>query len=125
MRYNVPVNGARSSLRVVPVDHVTTAVVVFAVSGELDLATVSAFKEAVGAQIVGAGPAIVLDLSELAFCDSTGLGSFVGLHRAAVAVGTTLSLAAPRKRIADLLQISGIDRVVTVYRSVDDAVRMP
>ena len=124
MRYNVPVNGARSSLRVVPVDHVTTAVVVFAVSGELDLATVSAFKEEVGAQIVSGGPAILLDLSELAFCDSTGLGSFVGLHRTAAAAGTTLSLAAPRKRIADLLQISGIDRVVTVYGSVDDAVRM-
>jgi anti-sigma B factor antagonist len=131
----MPVNGARPSLQMSSLQMSSlqiessgsssgsepAAVIVLAVSGELDLATIVTFKDAVGDRIVDGGAPVVLDLTGLSFCDSTGLGSFVGLHRQASAAGTTLALAAPRKRIADLLKISGIDRVVPVYLTVDEA----
>jgi anti-sigma B factor antagonist len=126
MRYNVPVTEARSTLSVEKTDPTVSEayarVTVLAVSGELDLATISVLKEIVGAELVEGAKPVVLDLSELSFCDSTGLGSFVALYRQAEAVGATLALAAPRKRVADLLQISGINQVVSVYDTVAAAV---
>jgi anti-sigma B factor antagonist len=121
MRYNVAVTDARSTLHVDKTAHTHEGVVVLAVSGELDLATISILKDTVGSQMLEGGDRVVLDLSELSFCDSTGLGSFVGLHRQADAVGVGFALAAPRKRVGDLLQISGINQVVAVYPSVDEA----
>ena len=64
---------------------------------------------------------LVLDLSALTFCDSTGLGAFVALHRQATSVGATFALAGPGKRIADLFALSGIDQVVPVLPTRDEA----
>ena len=120
MRYNVAVTEARSTLSVQEVHDAPAGATVFAVSGELDLATISLLKDTVGAHLRD-GQHVVLDLSELMFCDSTGLGAFVGLHRQAMTNGATFSLAAPRRRIDDLLQLSGINQVISIYASRGDA----
>ncbi len=122
MRYNVAVTEARSTLSVDRINGEPADVTVFAVAGELDLATISMLKDVVGDALTAPGNRVVLDLSELSFCDSTGLGSFVALYRQADAIGAAVALAAPRKRVADLLQISGINQVVSVYGSVAEAV---
>jgi anti-sigma B factor antagonist len=121
VRYNVAVSDARSNLQVDKHQPDHAGPTVLSISGELDLATISILKDAVGGQLGSAGGPVVLDLSDLTFCDSTGLGSFVALHRQATSAGTTLSLAAPRKRVADLLQISGINQVVAVFDTVEAA----
>src|ERR1700716_1202650 len=105
MRYNVPVTDARSTLSVAHVDGEYADVTVLAVAGELDLATIATLKDVAGSALTERGKPVILDLSELSFCDSTGLGSFVALHRQAEALGTRIALVAPRKRVADLLQI--------------------
>ncbi len=120
MRYNVAVTEARSTLSVQEVPDASPGTVVFAVGGELDLATISSLKEAVGVRLQS-GARVVLDLSELMFCDSTGLGAFVGLHRQAMTNGAAFSLAAPRRRIDDLLQLSGINQVITIYATRAEA----
>jgi anti-sigma B factor antagonist len=120
MRYNVAVTEARSTLSVQEVPDAPPGKTVLAVSGELDLATISLLKDTVGAHMK-ADQSVVLDLSELTFCDSTGLGAFVGLHRQAVTNGATFSLAAPRRRIDDLLQLSGINQVITIYANRAEA----
>ena len=120
MRYNVAVTEARSTLSVQEVHDASPGATVFSVSGELDLATISLLKETVGARLTN-GARVVLDLSELMFCDSTGLGAFVGLHRQAMTNGAAFSLAAPRRRIDDLLQLSGINQVITIYASRAEA----
>jgi anti-sigma B factor antagonist len=121
VRYNVAVSDARSTLQVDKHQHDQTGATIMMISGELDLATISILKTAVSDQLGAAGGPVVLDLSELTFCDSTGLGSFVALHRQASSVGTTVSLAAPRKRLADLLPISGINQVVPVFETIEEA----
>jgi anti-anti-sigma factor len=120
MRYNVAVTEARSTLSVQEVHDMPPGTTVLAVSGELDLATISLLKDTVTAHLQ-ADRHVVLDLAELMFCDSTGLGAFVGLHRQSVTNGATFSLAAPRRRIDDLLQLSGINQVITIYPSLAEA----
>lgn len=121
MRYNGPVSDARSTLTV-DVTHggAAMATTVLVIAGELDLATIGTLKDAVATRL-SPDAHVVLDLSGLTFCDSTGLGGFVALHRQARSTGARLALAAPRKRIADLFALSGIDQVISVFGSPDEA----
>ena len=72
VRYNGPVSDARSSLTVDEVRSAASDATVLAVAGELDLATIGTLKEAV-ARRLAPDAHVVLDLSGLTFCDSTGL----------------------------------------------------
>ncbi len=124
MRYNGAVTDARSTLTVDDVHPDAPGVTVLALGGELDLATIGALKDAVGDRIQPDAH-VVLDLAGLMFCDSTGLGAFVALHRQASSSGARFALSAPRRRIADLFALSGIDQVISVYDSTDAALAAP
>lgn len=79
-------------------------------SGELDAAHVEeldrAVDEALGRDIRG----IVLDLSELDFIDSTGLGALVRLEERARGSGRELVFARPTVAVRKILRIVGLDR---------------
>jgi anti-anti-sigma factor len=124
VRYNGAVTDARSSLAVDDVQQPTPGATVLALAGELDLATIGVLKDAVGDRLTPEAH-IVLDLAGLTFCDSTGLGAFVALHRQARTNGARFAVAAPRRRIADLFTLSGIDQVIVVYDSTDSALSAP
>lgn len=120
MRYNVAVTDTVPTLRADEIAGAHPVAVVLAVTGELDLVTISVLKDAVGRRLAP-NAWVVLDLTELTFCDSTGLGALVGLHREAGAAGARLLLAAARRRVADLFTLSGIDQVLSVYADLDGA----
>lgn len=120
VRYNGAVSDARSALRVEEAGDRLLGAMVLAVIGELDLATIGVLKDAVAVRLLP-DTSVVLDLARLDFCDSTGLGAFVALHRQAVSLGARFALASPNKRIADLFSLSGIDQVVPVRASPDAA----
>jgi anti-sigma B factor antagonist len=102
--------------------HVDTSgpVTVCKVVGALDIATVAIFRESVEIQIRSGGD-VVIDLSELTFCDSTGLGAIVGLYRLATAADGSLILRSPRPRVASVLAMTGVDQVITVEDGPVDA----
>jgi anti-sigma B factor antagonist len=92
------------------------------VAGELDLGTIGALESAV-AERIDPQARVVLDLEGLRFCDSTGLGAIIKLHRRLGELGGVLALCAPGPRVVDVLSISGVDQVIGVYPSVAAAVR--
>jgi anti-sigma B factor antagonist len=67
------------------------------------------------------GPRVVVDVSGIDFCDSTGLRSFVTGHELALAAGGWLRLAAPGPRLLDLLHRAGLTDRLDVHPSVADA----
>jgi anti-sigma B factor antagonist len=85
----------------------------FQLTGFLDLSTVDLLKAAVG-PACGVGGDVVLDLSGLTFCDSTGVGALVWLYRRAAAGDSRLIAYAPRKTVREVLRISGVDRIIPV-----------
>jgi anti-sigma B factor antagonist len=98
------------------VEQITTeesAGLLFRLVGDLDLSTVDRLRVAV-APACATGQEIMLDLSGVGFCDSTGVGTFVWLHRQATANGGRLLLAAPRRHVREVLKISGVDRAIPV-----------
>lgn len=80
--------------------------------GEFDLNGVEQFGDAAAG--VTPTESLVLDLRDLSFMDSSGLGALMGLYRRGVAEGWSLVLAAPQPQVTRLLQITGVDSRVTV-----------
>jgi anti-sigma B factor antagonist len=80
--------------------------------GEFDLTGVEQFAD-VAAGVAPTG-SLVLDLRDLTFMDSSGLGALMELYRRGVAEGWSLVLAAPQPQVSRLLQITGVDARLTV-----------
>ncbi|WP_433464020.1 STAS domain-containing protein [Spirillospora sp. CA-128828] len=87
--------------------------------GELDRFTAPALLGPVVTLIAQeVPPLIALELSQVSFCDSVGLNSFVRLWKRAASAGGELLLLRPQQRLADSLTRTGIDRHVRVRDSL-------
>jgi anti-sigma B factor antagonist len=82
----------------------------FVLRGEVDVSTVVALRAAVDQLDQPQIERLALDLREVTFMDSTGLGWLAGLARG----GTAVSLHEVPPSIRKLLSITGIDGVVSV-----------
>ena len=65
---------------------------------------------------------IVLNLADVTYIDSGGLGTLVALRTSALNAGGTIKLANLTKRVVDLLQITKLLTVFDVYNSEGEAV---
>ncbi|MFD0905681.1 STAS domain-containing protein [Actinomadura sediminis] len=98
------------------------AIAVLAVAGELDLNNGPLLA---GAALDAAGeghPHVVLEMSRVPFCDSSGLNALIRLYRRLRAEEGTLTLAAVPARLTRLLGMTGIDRIIPAHPDVPDAV---
>jgi anti-sigma B factor antagonist len=81
-------------------------------TGELDIATVPQFEQALGAACADGAKSITVDLSGLAFIDSTGLRALLAGGEICVSHGSEYwidrNMSPPVKR---LLEIAGVGRV--------------
>jgi anti-sigma B factor antagonist len=64
---------------------------------------------------------IVLNLREVTYIDSGGLGTLVALHTTAHNAGASVKLANLTKRVGDLLQVTKLLTVFDVYNSEYEA----
>ncbi len=87
--------------------------------GELDAYTVSEFRDALGG--LADTPHLVIDLSDVPFMDSAGLGALIGGIRRAREAGGDVAVACRRPTLTRLLHTTGFDRIVSVTESVEDA----
>jgi anti-sigma B factor antagonist len=65
---------------------------------------------------------IVVNLSDVDYVDSTGLGTLVGLYTSAQNKGCKIMLAGLTRKIKDLLQITKLVTVFETFESIDDAI---
>jgi anti-sigma B factor antagonist len=65
---------------------------------------------------------IVLNLGEIGYIDSGGLGTLVGLRTSAQNAGGTIKLTNLTRRVGDLLQVTKLLTVFDVYNSEAEAV---
>jgi anti-sigma B factor antagonist len=65
---------------------------------------------------------IVVDVSQVDYVDSAGLGILVGCHGKARESGGELRVAGAIARVSRLLEMTGLDKVLLLHPSVDDAV---
>ncbi|MFD7654289.1 STAS domain-containing protein [Actinosynnema sp. NPDC059797] len=90
---------------------------VVAVTGELDFGTTPRLLE-VAEPLAAAGGPLVLDLSDLTFCDSSALSALVRLHKATRAAGGALCLAALRPQVKAAITMTSLDQLFTIVDEV-------
>ncbi len=95
--------------------------VVITVRGNLDHGTATVLGTTLDQVLDRPEPRIVVDVSGIGFCDSTGLRSFLTGHDRAHATGGWLRLAAPGESLLHLLDTAGLTPRLDVYPSVADA----
>ncbi len=64
---------------------------------------------------------LILDISELDFVDSFGLGAVVGALKRLRQRGGELALVCPSRRIRRVFEICDLDRILALHDSIDSA----
>ena len=92
---------------------------VLALAGEIDLYTAPRLQAELTAALAAAKSGqIVVDMSAVDFCDSTGMNVLLAAHRLATERGGDLSLAAPRAPVRKILEVTGLESVFTIHDDV-------
>jgi anti-sigma B factor antagonist len=93
---------------------------VITVSGEVDLATSPDLDVAIIAALESGAESLVIDLAEVSFMDSSGLGVIVrGLKRCREA-DKDLDLIISNERVLKVFGITGLDQVIPIHTSIED-----
>jgi anti-sigma B factor antagonist len=87
---------------------VNDGVVRLAVHGEIDLSTADDLHDAILSE-VGRNPAeILVDLADVTFCDSTGIGAIVRAHSTAATRGILVQVINPQRMVHRVLEVTGL-----------------
>ena len=95
---------------------------VIGLAGEVDLYTAPEFKQQL-LDVIGQGAKdVIVDFSDTTFIDSTTLGVLVGGVKRLRTNDGQLSLVCSDRNITKIFEITGLDRVFTIYPTRDEAV---
>ncbi|REE95140.1 anti-sigma factor antagonist [Thermomonospora umbrina] len=94
---------------------------VISLRGELDIASADDLRRHLHAARRTHGDHLVLDLDDLEFMDSHGLSVIIGCHKAVTAGAGSLALTGARPIVRRTLQITGLDRRLSLYDTVEEA----
>jgi len=94
---------------------------VISLAGEVDLYTAPEFKQQL-LEVIGQGARnVVVDFSDTTFIDSTTLGVLVGGVKRLRTNDGQLSLVCSDRNITKIFEITGLDRVFTIYPTRNEA----
>ncbi|MET9608465.1 STAS domain-containing protein [Streptomyces sp. NPDC006512] len=98
--------------------------VLLTLAGELDHDTAPPLRDALDTAAARGGRLLV-DMSGLDFCDSTGLNALLHSRITVQEAGGTLELAGLTGPVARMFRITGADGVFPVHADVEQALRRP
>ncbi len=99
--------------------HGTASVV--EVSGEVDVFSAPELDVELTGLVAAGSPRLVVDLSQVAFLDSTGLGVLVKALKHSREAGGWLHLVITSDRIRKIFEITGLDASIPIFDTADDA----
>jgi anti-sigma B factor antagonist len=91
------------------------------VSGELDLHTTPELQDGIDKAGATGADTVVIDLSMISFIDSSALGVLVQETRRLEGRGDRLALVTNDPRTLRLFEVSGLNRVLRTYATLQDA----
>jgi anti-sigma B factor antagonist len=94
-------------------------------AGELDIAGAPALREQLLSLLWPGSSRLVIDLSDVSFCDASGLAVLVSTARRARLLGGFLHLAAVSPQAARVLEITGLCRSLAIFPTVRAAASGP
>ena len=95
--------------------------VVLAVAGEVDVYTVPHLRKAFDEILAdGTGRNVVVDMSQVSFMDSTGIGALVSARRR-LAEGAQLRLVTTQPNVVKLFALTGLTKVFPIFDTLAEA----
>lgn len=90
-------------------------------NGEVDVYTSPRLRQQLNELIDGGCMNLVVDLQDLGFIDSSGLGVLVSALRKVKEQGGTLRLVCAKESILKIFRITGLDKVFPLFTTVAEA----
>jgi anti-sigma B factor antagonist len=90
------------------------------VAGEVDIATSPQLRQALAAR-PAAGELLLVDLTSVAFMDSSGLAVLLDLHADVTASGGRLAIVCPPGPVRLLFEVTGVDTELPLYATREAA----
>lgn len=87
-------------------------------SGELDVYTAPKLKEALLPLTKKKDHLVEVNLAEVDYMDSTGLGIFIHALKNSKEYGSRLKLINPQERVSRLFKITGLDEIIDLHNTV-------
>ncbi|WP_328752716.1 STAS domain-containing protein [Streptomyces sp. NBC_00285] len=100
---------------------VVDGVLVVSVRGEIDHDVKDVLSQALLSQDGTPPPRIVADLSGVTFMDSSGINTFVTVHRRVSGAQGWLRIAGAQDSVGYLLRLVGIDEIISCFPTVEQA----
>lgn len=91
------------------------------VVGELDQGTAPELRSVLAGPLEGAG-AVLVDLSDCAFIDSTGLSLLVDAKRRLEGSQRAFGVCCVEADVRRMLELTGIDQAVNLFETKDEAI---
>ena len=90
--------------------------------GEIDHHGAVSARAQIDALIDLHSPAVlVMDMSHIVFCDSSGLGLIMGRYKKMNALSGVMRLLDPTSEVSRIMALSGLDKIINVERSKQNA----
>ena len=96
-------------------------VTIFALSGAIDLHYVPTLRSLFQSKLHERSPALIVDLSEVDFIDSTGLATLIEYHRDAGAHGGIFCLAGINPNLKTIFDVVQFEKVLAIFPTVPEA----
>jgi len=88
--------------------------------GEIDLATQGELRQRINDLLVEGRIHLVVDLADVTFIDSTGLGVLIGARRRVHGLHGSLSIVGARDEVMRVFEITGLHRVFDISRAAEN-----
>lgn len=98
-----------------------SGVTVVQLKGRLDMLSAAEVKRALGEYVAAGQRRLIVDLAQVAFIDSSGLGALIGGLKAARLAGGDMRIASPTEQAIVTLRLTTLDRVLKPYASLEEA----
>ena len=84
-------------------------------SGEVDHHGAKSARERIDSIIREESPqTLIMDMSSVTFCDSSGLGLIMGRYKKMNELGGSLLIKKPTEAVEKIIRISGLDRLIKI-----------
>jgi len=91
--------------------------------GEIDVDSSAGLDQAIHVGL-RSSPRVIVDMTQVTFVDSSGLGVLVGARRHAAALGGSVSLVQPPPVVLKILVGTQLQQSFPVFASLDDALQV-
>ncbi|HMB19804.1 MAG TPA: STAS domain-containing protein [Spirochaetota bacterium] len=92
------------------------------VSGEVDLYNVSELKKALFSVTDGSNPSVIVDMRNVNYMDSSGIGALVAGQKKMKAHSGKFALMNIHEDVLNILKLATLDKFFTIYETDEDLI---